>query len=46
MYKPQDLKGNNIQGYNSELLAVDNDADSLWFNETILKKRRKTAVLC
>ncbi|MCG7879176.1 MAG: DDE-type integrase/transposase/recombinase, partial [Candidatus Thiodiazotropha endolucinida] len=43
MYKLQDLKQNTIQGqfYNSELLAVNKDADSLWFIEKVLKKRRR-----
>lgn len=42
MYKLEDLKGETIKGrfYNSELLAVNKDEDSLWFIEKILKKRR------
>ena len=42
VYKLQDLHGDNIQGhfYNSELLAINKDADSLWFVEKVLTKRR------
>lgn len=44
MYKLQDLKQNTIQGqfYNSELLAVNKDADSL----KEAKTWRKTAIFC
>lgn len=42
LYKLQDLKGENVEGYfyNSELLAIDKDEESLWFIEKVLKKRR------
>lgn len=43
MYKLWDLKQNTIQGQfcNFGLLAVNTDADSLWFTEKVLKKRRR-----
>lgn len=43
MYKLEDLRGDSIDGifYNSELMAVDKDAESLWYIEKILKKRRR-----
>ena len=43
MYALQDLQGDKIKGhfYNSELLAIDKDADNLWFIEKVLKQRRR-----
>lgn len=47
MYKLEDLKGGNIDGYfyNSELLAVDKNEESLWFIERVLKKRKRRGKL-
>ncbi|XP_052768010.1 uncharacterized protein LOC128230882 [Mya arenaria] len=43
MYKLKDLKGDRIQGlfYTAELQKVNKDENSLWFIESILKKRKR-----
>lgn len=43
MYKLQDLRDDGIKGlfYSCELQKVDKDENSLWFIESILKKRKR-----
>lgn len=47
MYRLKDLKDDDIKGmfYAAELQKVDKDANSLWFIEEILKKRRRNKKL-
>ena len=43
MYKLNDLKGETIHGlfYTAELQKVNKDENSLWFIESIIKKRKR-----
>ena len=42
MYSIEDLQGDTIKGrfYNSELISVDKNIESVWFLEKILKKKK------